>query len=189
MALSDIALCARALMKIGAMPIASFLDGTVEAEVAGAFYTPTRDAVLSAYPWSFATRQSRLNRLLDAPVDSDYRYGYALPVDLLRVLSAGSGGRGRGIDYRLVEGGLLSDAESVTLVYVARVPESVCPPYFESALMARLAAEFCAPVTGGFNRAKLLADLAEAEMRRARLIDAQQDTPQAIEGFPLLEGR
>ncbi len=36
MALTDIGLCSRALIKIGAVPITSFDDGTAESEIAGA---------------------------------------------------------------------------------------------------------------------------------------------------------
>ncbi|UKV16980.1 hypothetical protein L6172_04755 [Thalassospiraceae bacterium SW-3-3] len=56
MALSDIALCARALVMIGAAPIVSFEDDTAEAEVAGMLYPVLRDGMLAAYPWRFAAR-------------------------------------------------------------------------------------------------------------------------------------
>ena len=55
MALSDVALTSRALIRIGAAPITSFDDGTAQSEIAGALFGPTRDALLSAYAWSFAT--------------------------------------------------------------------------------------------------------------------------------------
>ena len=38
MALNDVALCSRALIRIGAAPITSFNDGTAESEIAGALY-------------------------------------------------------------------------------------------------------------------------------------------------------
>jgi hypothetical protein len=39
------------------------------------------------------------------------------------------------------------------------------------------------------SRAELLYKLAENEFRRARLVDAQQDTPQRFEDFTLVEAR
>ncbi|WP_297010206.1 hypothetical protein [Thalassospira sp.] len=48
MAQSDIALCARALVMIGAAPIVSFEDDTAEAEVAGMFYPVIRDGTLAS---------------------------------------------------------------------------------------------------------------------------------------------
>jgi len=93
MALTPIGLCSRALIKIGAGSITSFNDGTAEAEVADALYSSTRDALLSANSWSFATTQATLALVADPPL-GDYDYAHALPVDFLRALSAGSPGHG-----------------------------------------------------------------------------------------------
>src|SRR5688500_10711972 len=100
MALSDIALCSRALIRLGAAPIASFNDGTAESEIAGALFGPVRDALLSAYGWSFATGQVALSGLESPPV-ADYQKAFQLPTDFLRAISAGEGGRGRGLNYRI----------------------------------------------------------------------------------------
>lgn len=188
MALSQIALCARALLKLGAEPIQSFEDGTLEAEVARNLYPSTRDALLSAYPWSFATAQAALPRLLGEPV-ADFANAFQLPADFLRALSAGSGARGRGLDYRIFERRLLTDADSVVLTYVFRPDESAFPPFFDQALIARLAAEFCIPVTESTSRAEALAAIADEEFRRAKLIDAHQDVAPGVEDFTLLEAR
>lgn len=185
MALTDIGLCARALVKLGAEPIGSFEDGTAEARVAASLYAPARDALLSAHPWNFATAQVALARLADAPA-ADHARAFELPADFLRALSAGTAARGRGLAYRIVGRRLHADADSLVLTYVQRPPESAFPPFFDQALIARLAAEFCLPLTESASRAELLARLAEAEFRRARLIDAQEETPAALEDFPLI---
>ncbi len=188
MALSDTALCSRALIRIGAAPIASFDDGTAESEIAGALYAPVRDALLSAYGWSFATGQVVLN-LLDEPPLADYANAFQLPADFLRALSAGTGGRGRGLNYRIARGALHSDADDVLLTYIFRPEEEEFPPYFDAVLIARLAAEFCIPVTENTSRAEALYRLAEIEYERARQIDAQQDSPGRIEDFSLINAR
>ncbi len=54
MALSSIALCSRALLKLGADTIISFDEGTAEAEIAANLYPTIRDSQLSACPWTFA---------------------------------------------------------------------------------------------------------------------------------------
>lgn len=188
MALTAIGLCARALLKIGAAPIQGFADGTAEAEVAAGLFAPTRDALLSAHGWSFATRQTRLARLEAAP-PADFRAAFRLPDGFLRALSAGSGGRGRGLSYRIQGSALLADAGEVTLTYIAREAEEAFPPFFDQALIARLAAEFCVPLTENGSRAEMLWRLADAEFRRARLIDAQQDSQPGFEDFTLIEAR
>jgi hypothetical protein len=56
-------------------------------------------------------------------------------------------------------------------------------------VIARLAAEFCLPLTENSSRAEALAKLAELEFRRARLIDNQQDSQLGFEDFTLIEAR
>ncbi len=188
MALSNIALCSRALMKLGADSIASFEDGTAEAEVAASLYSPTRDALISGHPWSFATGQVALARLAAEPV-ADYGYAYQLPSDFLRVLSAGTGARGRGIAYRIAERRLHTDAADVTLTYIFRPDERTFPAFFDQSLIARLAAEFCIPLTDSTSRSEVLLKLAEDELLRAKSIDAQQESPVYFENFTLVDVR
>ncbi len=188
MALNDVALCSRALIRLGAAPITSFSDGTAESEIAGALFGPTRDALLSAYTWSFASGQVSLTALEDSPI-ADYQNAFALPNDFLRAISAGQGGRGRGLNYRIARGALHTDAEEVVLSYIFRPEEEEFPPYFDMVVIARLAAEFCIPVTENTSRADALFRLADIEFARARQIDAQQDSPGKIENFSLIDVR
>lgn len=188
MALSDVALCSRALIRIGAAPITSFDDGTAESEIAGALYGPIRDALLSAYAWSFATGQVALTQLGTDPV-ADYSFAFGLPTDFLRALSAGTGTRGRGLNYRIARGELHTNASAVVLTYIFRPDESEFPPYFDQALITRLSAEFTIPVTENTSRAEAHYRIAENEFERARQVDAQQDTPNKIENFSLIDAR
>lgn len=188
MALNDVALASRALIRIGATPITSFNDGTAESEISGALFGPIRDALLSAYAWGFATGQVALTQMETAPI-ADFEYAYQLPTDFLRALSAGSGAKGRGLQYRISRGALHTDATDVVLTYIFRPEEEEFPPYFDQALISRLAAEFTIPVTESTSRAETLYRLAEREFERARQIDAQQDTPGRIEDFTLIKAR
>jgi hypothetical protein len=188
MALSSIALCSNALVKLGAQPIGSFEDPTPEAQVAARLYPALRDALLSAHPWSFAVAQATLPRLAAEPV-ADFGAAFQLPVDFLKVISAGSGTSGRGLGYRILGRRLHADAPSVTLTYIARASEGDFPPFFDQALIARLAAELCLPLTESASRAEVLMRQAEQELRRARLLDSQQATPKRVEDFTLIRAR
>ena len=187
MAISALALCSRALLKVGAQPIASLEEGTAEAEVAANLYPGARDTLLSCHPWTFATGQMNLNRLDAVPL-ADFANAFQLPAALLRVISAGSG-RGRGAPYRIHEGRLHADADDVTLTYIFRPAEAEFPPFFAGALVSRLAAEFCLPLTENTSRTEMLMRIADAEMRQARLVDSQQQTVRGIEDFPLIRVR
>ncbi len=188
MALSSIALCSRALIRIGAASITSFDEGTAESEVAVNLYPSIRDALLSSHPWNFASAQITLARLVIEPV-ADYGYAYQLPADFLRALSAGSGVRGRGIAYRISESRLHCDAEHVVLSYIFRPDETSFPAFFDQVIIARLAAEFCIPLTDSTSRTETLFKLAETVFRDAKVIDSQQVTPGRIEDFCLINVR
>lgn len=188
MTYTNIGICSNALLKIGAEGITSYEDGTAEAEIAYSLYPMVRDALLSSYPWSFAKAQKTLPRLSNVPV-ADYQYAYLLPNDFLRVISAGSGMRSRGIEYRVYENRLHTNSPTVILNYIFRPYESTFPAFFCEALIARLAAEFCLPLTESTSRAEMLGKLADDITTRARLIDAQQASPRTFEDFSLMEVR
>ena len=188
MALSSIAICSRALLKLGADTIASFDEGTAEAEIAANLYPSIRDAMLSAHPWSFATGQTTLAKLAAVPI-ADFEAAFQLPADFLRALSAGHQGRGRGIEYRIAENRLYANLDSIVLTYIFRTDEQIFPPFFDQALIARLSAEFCIPLTDSTTRSDSLHKHAELEFRRAKTIDSQQDRPQRFESFLLTEVR
>lgn len=188
MALNDIGLCSRALVRLGANTITSFDDGTAESEIAGTLYPSVRDALLSAYPWTFATGQVALTKITPDPV-ADYQNAFQLPNDFLRAVSAGNGERGRGVNYRIYRDALHSNHDEVTLTYIFRPEEEEFPPFFDIALINRLAAEFCIPVTESTSRAETFYKFAEQEFSRARQIDAQQDSPNAIQDFTLIDVR
>ncbi len=188
MALTAIQVCARALLSIGCEPITSFEDGSAEADVAGMLYGGVRDALLSSYPWSFATAQRALAEIAAVPL-ADHAHAYQLPDDFLRALSVGQSGSGRGVSYRIRERRIHTDASAVVLTYIFRPDERACPPFFDQALISRLSAEFCLPLTENTARSELQGKLAAAEFQRAKSIDAQQQTPNRFEDFSLLEVR
>ncbi len=182
-----IGLCSRALVKCGSGPISSFDEGSAEAEVANALYAGRRDGCLAQHPWSFAKAQATLARLAASPL-ADYEHAYQLPTDYLRIISAGETA-GRGLDYRILEGRLHTDADQVVLTYIFRQAESQFPAWFDQMLVAYLAAEFCLPLTENASRAELLWRQAEMEFARAKTLDSQAQPAQAIEHFPLVEVR
>lgn len=188
MSLSPVQLCARALVKLGCAPIVAFDESAAEAEVARHLYAPVRDALLSQHPWSFATAQAALPRLAAPPV-ADHAHAFQLPPDFLRALSAGTPLRARGLVYRIVADRLHADAEQVMLTYIFRPAEGGWPAWFDWLLIARLAAEFCLPLTESTARAAALAEMAEQELRRAKLVDSQQASVAAVEDFTLIGAR
>jgi hypothetical protein len=191
MALSDVALCARALVMIGAAPISSFEEDVAEAEIAWMLYPTIRDGMLASYPWRFAARGvwlSRVSDALDQAAPRDAMQSFALPRDFIRLLSLENDG-GKITRFELGDRAVSCSAETAWLGYVARLPEGSFPPWFDLALIARLAAEFCLPLTESSTRADYLFKRSETQFREARLADAQQSTPHAIDDFSLISAR
>jgi len=187
--MSAIEACSKALLKLGENPIQSFDEGTVEAEVAEAVYGSSRDALLSAHPWSFASGQSSLPKLVATPV-ADSANAYHLPEGFLRAISlGGSIDVGRGASYRIHEKRVHTTVDPAILTYIFRADESATPPFFDQVLVAVLAFEMCVPLTESNTRAQALSKSAEGELRRARLIDSQQQTPGHFEDFTLINAR
>ena len=188
MALSQIALCSRALLKLGGTTITSFDEGTAEAEIAANLFPSVRYALLSAHPWSFATAQQRLPVLAAEPV-ADFAKAFQLPANFLRALSAGGNSRGHGLEYRIAERRLHANTDDIVMTFIFRPAEIDFPPFFDQTLITRLAAEFCIPLTESTSRSEALYRLAEQEFQRAKTIDAQQETPGRIDDFSLVEVR
>lgn len=188
MATTALDLCAAALLKIGAQPIASMASETVEGACVRQLYPMTRDALLSAHPWSFTLTQADLAARPEPPI-ADFAYAFALPADHLRTVSVGARGSGRGLAYRVQGAAILCDVDAVTLTYQRRVDEAELPAFVVPLLVDRLAAELCVPLTENTARAGELLRLAEAELRLARLVDSQQATPRQIDDFTLIAAR
>lgn len=188
MTYTKIDLCSRALVKLGAGTIASFNEATAEAKACTQLYEPTLESLLAAYPWRFALEKKELARLVSTPT-ADYQYAYQLPNDCVRVLSAGQGDKSQGLKYKLVGDTLHTNAEKVVISYISRPDETAFPPFFSNALIARLAAELCLPLTESTTRTDYMYQRAEEEFKAAKLTDSQQDVPACFQDFSLIEVR
>lgn len=188
MTYTNLDLCSKALIKIGANSIASFDEGTAEAEVANNLYQMVCDGMLASYPWNFALRQKKLPRLNATPI-ADYKFIYILPQDCLRIISAGIGNKSRGLEYRISNNQLHSNIENIVITYISKVAEQDFPPFFANVLVSRLASEFCLSLTESTSRAEFLIKRCEDELKKAKLLDSQQSTPKTFEDFSLLEAR
>jgi hypothetical protein len=88
--------------------------------------------------------------------------------------------------FRILNRELHSNATTVVLTYILRLGEGDFPAFFQSALISRLAAEFCLPLTENTSRSERLRRQADDEFSLAKLIDSQQDTPSRLDDFPLV---
>lgn len=188
MALTALEIANHALVKLGARTIETLLDNTTEAQTVSLFLHSVTKALLSAHPWSFATTQTNLTVKADDPL-ADFQNAFDLPSDFLRIISAGVSGRGQGLNYRIHQKKIHTDVESCTVTYIAQPAFEDFPPFFDQALITRLAAEICIPLTENTSRTDSLFKMANDEFKRAKSIDAQQETPVGLSDFALIDAR
>lgn len=166
-------------------------DGTVQAAHCSRYYPIARDAVLQAFPWSFATKRVAL-AAITSPT-ADWAYAYVLPSTCLRPLEAltpgtpalnlGAGETDTGsYPFRLEaaqDGQLLlyTNQTAAFLRYIDRITDTTRFPPLVVLAMARLLASYLAgPILKGDSGLKASAaqlQLFEREMAQAAAADAR----------------
>lgn len=177
---SEVAICNRALQKLGAQRIVSLDEDTKNARESATAYPLLRDAELRAHPWSFAIRRRQLAADADQPVFADGQTAFVLPTDFLKLLAD------REVRDRQVEGRRVLTArrsEQLDIRYVARITDpNTFDPLFVEALACRIAMELNERITQSNTKKQLLFqdyDRALDEARRANALDRPPVTPVA----------
>jgi len=177
---TDIDVCSRALILIGAEPITSFADGTNEALVASNMYEDIARSALVNTRWRFATNQAVLNRLT-APPTGRYDAAYQLPNGWLmtHVVTVND----TPIEYQTYGDKLFCDepaTSELVLDYTYRALEIDWPSYFTVAVEYELAAVFAGSLARDQQLVQLMQQQAARSMMKARNLDAQQQTTRKL---------
>jgi len=178
---SEVDICNLALSHIGASAtISSLSEQSEEAFHCNLLYADTRDALLRAHPWGFATRHIALTDLGDAPGNWSYRYAY--PNDCLyarEILQMDSSGDPIKFEVTLGDAfnsrAILTDQEEATLVYTYKVTNTlVFDPLFVSALSWKIAADICMPLTRDQDRLKAAYQMYQLAIAEAQVFNANE---------------
>lgn len=170
--LTKIDLCSMALLKIGEQPIQSLMDDTASATLCRTLFDTITDTLLSTYQWRFAYREYTLARNTDG--------NFLIPSDVLRILKCSG---------KIIGNCIYSKSDNVSILATVRVPTENFPSYFTGALVAKLAMEFCIPLTGDQTVFRMLAALYESELQSARFIDSTTSQGCGIDNFSLINAR
>ncbi len=183
MATDKFDLCSQALVLVGGTRITSFDGNGAEAIIAGSLYEDTVREVISVYPWRFATRQFGLTRLGAAP-DARWDAAYQLPsgterINAVTVLDTP-------IDFDRYEDHILCNAgvEDVVIADLTYRPvEAYWPGYFTTTIRLKLASVFAVPVAEDSGKAQAYQSMYVAQLKAARLADAQSRTARKLNGI------
>ena len=150
MAESDIAICSRALLSIGADAVSSITDGSTDrGNTCNALYPALRDAVLGMHPWRFATLKVQLAQVAGTPTN-EWDYAYQLPPDMIAgpyaVFNSATSARPM-TDFEIFGDKLLTDETVIYIDYRYQPPESKFPPWFAELLVIALAGKLAPHVT------------------------------------------
>lgn len=180
MAVTAVDLANRALVMIGAAPIASFSESNDAAVAANTLYPAAVETLLSRYKWRFASAQVQLSRLAAAP-SHKWDAAYSLPSGDIAVHSVFV--NDIPIDYEIYEDKVLCNATSSDVVYCDYTFEpdvSKFPAYFRSALVYELAKIFALAVANDPDMSLRMGEPAQLEYVRAIHTDSANQTHRRI---------
>ena len=180
MAITDIDICARALVLIGATPITSFDEGTTESTVASNIYQDTVRDMLSRHRWRFASGQAQLSRLVDVP-DAKWDAAYQLPADLLILHGVTITDDQIAFDRYQDKVYCNATVEDVVFAdYTFQANEDLWPPYFVTGVQYQLASIFAYSVAAQEGLSDMFEKRAMRQMAIGRTIDSQSQTTRRL---------
>lgn len=181
MADSAVQLASNALRMIGADPITALSDDSDRARVMDALYLPTLDEKIQSHNWNFAQRRVALAALTDTPA---WGYGHMFQLPqipfCLQVLETNldEGQAWRIETYATASASyrvLLTDAGSVSILYLARITDPLFyPALFSRAFEYELAYLAAYPLTRNDTLRQSLFRDKELAWQKARSRDGQE---------------
>jgi hypothetical protein len=180
-----------ALMRLGGPSILSLVDTSKRPIALKTVFDIVLEIVLQDHPWNFAVKRDTLARLSAAPTFG-YSYAFQLPSDCLRVL--GLVGLDQNVDttleYKIEAQQLLTNESTAKLKYISRITDTgKFSPRFCSALAGRLALELSYHLVKSPALQQVIAKGYEEDLRAAKGIDAQEDTPEVYAPNRWVEAR
>lgn len=198
---SDLSIVKAALVRLGMTPIDTMLEESSAGTIVRIIYPDLKRAILSMYPWRFSMGKRKLARLAESPL-GDYQYAYQLPSDRITgpftVFTTESIGAKPYRGFEIFEDKLYAGATEIWIDYQYEPLADKFPPYFAELLTNATAAEIANAITDQNSKAELYHIKAWGSpseggrggwFRLATSRDSQQQPPQVIEDFALIEAR
>ena len=157
MAVSEVSICNQALAHIGAEAlIVALSENTEEARFCNIYYASTRDSLLRAHEWNFATRYVSLAKIGTAPTRWSYQYAY--PADALNAIEIVNTVDATKIDFEIINDGasarlIVTDQDDAELRYTSKTTDpTVFDPGFVEILSWAIAYRIAEPITGSSDK-------------------------------------
>jgi hypothetical protein len=188
MAFAPVQIINMALARIGAAPIISLSDASVEAQSAANLYEVSRQSVLRSFPWRFAIKVQELSQV---DIETfNWGFAYAMPHDLLRAIRPQSTSLDKPIDFEVIGNELYANIEPLSLKYIYDCQDtSLFDATFVTALSCYLAAELAMPITGSMDAAAYNRDQFLGAMRVAQAASASEGSSNGKDRLSIRKSR
>lgn len=187
MSATSVSICSNALLRLGAQTIASLSESNDRARIAAGLYETVRDSMLRSHPWNCAVKRVILAPDATAPA-FDFTAAFTLPSDWLKTLQVGQDGFE--VDYRTEGGKIMASGTSLPLRYIWR---NTVESTWDAMLVEAMELAMASAMAYGITKSASMADVAEKKlqmfMKRCRSTDGQDDPPDTLGDFPLMQSR
>lgn len=187
MSATAVSICSNALLRLGAQTIASLEESNDRARIAANLYESVRDSTLRSHPWNCAVKRVILAPDTTAPA-FDFSAAFTLPGDWLKTLQVGLDGYH--VDYRTESGKIMASGTSLPLRYIWR---NTVPSTWDAMLIEAMQLAMAAAMAYGITKSASMVEVHEKKlqmhMKRCRAADGQDDPPETLGDFPLLQSR
>lgn len=171
---SVVAICNRALDKLGQDPITSLTDGTVAANRCNRTWPIVRDAELREHPWNFAVKRATLSPSTTTP-DWGFSYMHRLPTKNLRLIEVLDLSRG---EYQVEGKYILANDDTVKIRYVEKVEDpNEYDSMFIETVATRMAFEMCEAFNQNRGKKQDLGEEYKDSLMMAKRADALENPP------------
>ena len=172
---SNVAICNRALQRLGAKRITSLTENSVNARTMNVAFEPVRDALLEKYPWRFAIKRTQLAASATTP-DFGKARAFPLPSDFIRLHTPYPETNYNDRDWEIEGNEILThDSAPLDIRYIALITDpNEMTPLFREALSLSLAEEICEEITQSNTKLVNITAARKLIIREARASNAFQ---------------
>lgn len=182
---TKIDMISNALILIGDQPLNDLHEDRDAATFSRNLYDGIALAELSKHYWGFARRKQVLSEVVTTLPDKEYQRVYQLPADLLVLMKTYP----NAFDYQIYGKQIYTNARITSVDYIANVPESEWPPYFEKMMEYALAVDLSIPVRDSATRREEMIRSYLNQSRMARYSDSQQYPQKQPQHHPFVDVR
>ena len=140
---TDVSICNKALLLLGANTITSFSDGSTQATACSTLYPDVKRTTMGMYPWSFTIAKATLTRQTATP-NNEWTYQFTLPNDMLngvpravRTTTTAGAPIYKNWEINQASDGttvLMTESLTINIDYQKAVGETLMPHYFVNLL-------------------------------------------------------